>query len=74
MGSSWHLEHDLSCVVLHKLKFVDGAGRSAIQERCSSRFSRESNYKRMSMLVPASGDDVFDGWLEHGSYTTLLLL
>jgi len=41
-------------------------------ERCSSRSSRESNYKPTSMLVPASGDVVCDGRLERGSCTTLL--
>ena len=74
VGSSWHLEHDPSCVVLHTLKFLDGAGRSTIYtgERYSSRFSIESNYKPTSVLVPASGDVVYDGWLERGSCTTLL--
>jgi len=74
VGSSWHLEHDPSCVVLHTLKFLDGAGRSAVLgERYSSRFLRESNYKPTSVLVPAPGD-VYDGWLERGSCKTFLLL
>jgi len=33
-------------------------------ERYSSRFSRVSNYKPTSVLVPASGDVVCDGWLD----------
>jgi len=33
VGSSWHLEHDpCCCVILHTLKFLDGAGRSAVHE------------------------------------------
>ena len=45
-----------------------------IGERYSSRFSRESNYKPTSVLVPASGDVVCDGWLERGSCMTSLPL
>ena len=44
------------------------------RERYSSRFSRESNYKPTSVLVPASGDVVCDGWLERGSCMTSLPL
>jgi len=43
VGSSWHLEHDPSCVVLHTLKFLGGAGRHRTEERYSSRFSSEAN-------------------------------
>jgi len=69
VGSSWHLEHDPSCVVLHTLQFLDGAGRSAIQQSVAVVDPRE-NQTRTSVLVPASGDVVCDGWLERGSCTT----
>ena len=29
-GSSWHLERDPSCVVLHTFKFLGGAGQSTV--------------------------------------------
>jgi len=55
VGSSWHLEHDPSCVVLHTLKFLDGAGRSAVQESVAVVDSQVNTCASQRFLVvPAS--------------------
>ena len=74
IGSSWHLEHDSSCVVLHTLKFLDGAGWNTVQKSVivvDSRENQTTSQRLCKFRCQEMSYPICDGWLERGSCTTL---